>query len=135
MWSRPSSHRNPEPGRLPGSRKRINDPVMSMSKPPSDVVKNLVATLDEAVDLLEDFSSGNRAGAAREQDLGSLVEQCMALCAAPQLRNTEPVRIVHHFACTGGTMLCKCIAARPNTQLLSEVRSEERRVGKESGGP
>lgn len=33
----------------------------------------------------------------------------------------EPIRLVHHFACTGGTLICKCIASMPNVQLLSEV--------------
>ncbi|MGK7294226.1 MAG: sulfotransferase family protein [Candidatus Wenzhouxiangella sp. M2_3B_020] len=33
----------------------------------------------------------------------------------------EPIRLVHHFACTGGTLLCKGIASMPNVQLLSEV--------------
>lgn len=28
---------------------------------------------------------------------------------------------VHHFACTGGTVISRCIAALPNTRLLSEV--------------
>ena len=33
----------------------------------------------------------------------------------------EPLRTLHHFACTGGTLISKCIAALPNVQLLSEV--------------
>lgn len=33
----------------------------------------------------------------------------------------EPIRTVHHFACTGGTLISKCIASMPNVQLLSEV--------------
>lgn len=86
-----------------------------------DVVKNLAATLDEALGLLEDFSSGNRAALPRNQNFGSLVEQCLALCDARQSLRKEPVRILHHFACTGGTLLSKCIAVMPNTQLLSEV--------------
>lgn len=34
----------------------------------------------------------------------------------------KPVmRIVHHFACTGGSLISKCISALPNVFLLSEV--------------
>lgn len=31
------------------------------------------------------------------------------------------VRTVHHFACSGGTIISKCIAAMPNVLLLSEL--------------
>jgi hypothetical protein len=31
------------------------------------------------------------------------------------------VRTVHHLACTGGTIISRCLAAMPNTRLLSEV--------------
>lgn len=87
-----------------------------------DVVKNLAAALDEALGLLDEFSSGNKAAALpRNQNFGSLVEQCLALCDARQSLGKEPVRILHHFACTGGTLMSKCVAAMPNTQLLSEV--------------
>ena len=33
----------------------------------------------------------------------------------------EPVRLIHHLSCTGGTIISKCIAAMPNVVLLSEV--------------
>lgn len=31
------------------------------------------------------------------------------------------VRLVDHFACTGGTVICRAIGALPNTYLLSEI--------------
>lgn len=31
------------------------------------------------------------------------------------------IRLIHHFACTGGTLISKCISALPNVFLLSEV--------------
>ncbi|GAC13366.1 sulfotransferase family protein [Aliiglaciecola lipolytica] len=35
---------------------------------------------------------------------------------------TKPtLRIIHHFACSGGTLISKCISALPNTFLLSET--------------
>lgn len=55
--------------------------------------------------------------------LPSLLQQCVG--------NTEMVRdarkaalvmrSIHHFACTGGTLISRCIAAMPNTRVLSEV--------------
>lgn len=35
--------------------------------------------------------------------------------------NKSTLRIVHHFACSGGTLISKCLAALPNTFLLSEM--------------
>ncbi len=34
---------------------------------------------------------------------------------------TEPIRVIQHLSCTGGTLFSKCIAAMPNIVLLSEV--------------
>jgi hypothetical protein len=33
----------------------------------------------------------------------------------------EPVRTIHHFACTGGTLISRYLAATPNARLLSEI--------------
>ena len=61
-----------------------------------------------------------------------LVKAKSAQCAQQQSQMSEPIRTVHHFACTGGTIISKCIAAMPHTQLLSEVDplSEIQRSGK-----
>lgn len=53
-----------------------------------------------------------------DAEVRTLVDRCeAALAEAP----VEAIRTVHHFACTGGTVICKCIASMPNVQLLSEV--------------
>jgi hypothetical protein len=54
------------------------------------------------------------------EPLPSLLEQCRSLTERLPA-DPEPVRTVHHFACTGGTLIAKCLACMPNTQLLSEV--------------
>lgn len=33
----------------------------------------------------------------------------------------DPVRVIHHFACTGGTLISKSLQVQPNVFLLSEV--------------
>lgn len=40
-----------------------------------------------------------------------------------EIEQTPPlqVRTIHHFSCTGGTMLAKCIASMANTVVLNEV--------------
>jgi hypothetical protein len=85
-------------------------------------VDQLVAALDDALSLLKEFAhSSDQAIRVLHKDPANLLEQCLSLCAQHQAVTPEPIRLVHHFACTGGTILCKCIAAMPNVQLLSEV--------------
>jgi hypothetical protein len=54
-------------------------------------------------------------------DLHRLLDESLSSCRAAPLPAVEPIRALHHFACTGGTLVTKCIAAMPNVQLLSEV--------------
>jgi len=35
--------------------------------------------------------------------------------------NAEPIRVIQHLSCTGGTLFGKCVAAMPNTIVLSEI--------------
>lgn len=37
------------------------------------------------------------------------------------ISNKPILRVIHHFACSGGTIFSKCIAAQPNVFLLSEL--------------
>jgi hypothetical protein len=60
----------------------------------------------------------------QEPSRDTLLQQCLALCEEVRtvpLEVVDPVRTVHQFACSGGTLISKCIAAMPNVQLLSEV--------------
>jgi len=54
------------------------------------------------------------------EPLPSLLEQCDQL-TTQVTEKSEPVRTLHHLACTGGTLISKCLACMPNTLLLSEV--------------
>ncbi|UPW20061.1 sulfotransferase [Agarivorans sp. TSD2052] len=59
---------------------------------------------------------------ANEQfvDTQSLLERCELVCK--QHEDKKPtIRIIHHLACSGGTLISKCISAMPNVYLLSEV--------------
>ncbi|MGY5449835.1 hypothetical protein ACVFI8_02620 [Agarivorans sp. MS3-6] len=59
---------------------------------------------------------------ANEQfvDTQSLLERCERVCK--QHEDKKPtIRIIHHLACSGGTLISKCISAMPNVYLLSEV--------------
>lgn len=83
-------------------------------------MQGLIVALDDAVALLGEFSvRGDLVPVA--ENPGTLLDQCLALCAQADAAGPDPVRTLHHFACTGGTLISKCLAAMPNTQLLSEV--------------
>jgi len=59
--------------------------------------------------------------AERSLSLPSLLERCEDLIARHEQSTREPIRLIHHFACTGGTLITKCLACSPNVQVLSEV--------------
>lgn len=88
---------------------------------PQHSVENLTAEIDAALDLLKGFFLTRKSMTNNTKTPATLLEQCMSICTQQCLIQPDPIRIVHQFACTGGTLICKCIAAMPNTQLLSEV--------------
>ena len=50
----------------------------------------------------------------------SLLDKCEQVIDS--YKKSKPViRVIHHLACSGGTLFSKCLAAMPNTFLLSEV--------------
>jgi hypothetical protein len=113
------------------SRRKSDDrraPVGSPATPERRAVRaqgmavtRLAETLQDAVDLLRDTSFPTSGTLTEPVERGTLLQQCLALCERQQQQPPEAVRTVHHFASSGGTLICKCIAAMPNVQLLSEV--------------
>lgn len=89
----------------------------------ASLVSRLRAELDEALVLLKEFQQIDDVPVPVSGDVlpPNLLEQCLVLCEAHSSTQPEPIRTVHHFACTGGTLISKCIASMPNTQLLSEI--------------
>jgi len=55
------------------------------------------------------------SGAAHELDV------LLAKCKDALAHEHSPIRTIHHFACSGGTVMSRCIAAQPNAVLLSEI--------------
>lgn len=79
----------------------------------SSSVQDLLRTLENTEDLIKDY-----AGEATDLlSLPSLLQQCEALAA----QKPEPIRSIHHFACSGGTLISKLLATMPNVTLLSEI--------------
>lgn len=77
----------------------------------------LVSELDEALALLDGYRRDG-AGVVPEP-LPSLLQQCEALCA--EFAPPEPVRCLHHLACSGGTRIAQTVAALPNVVLLDGI--------------
>ncbi|WP_158966980.1 hypothetical protein [Paraglaciecola sp. L3A3] len=71
--------------------------------------KQLALNTHTALGNKLDFSQAN-----------SLLDKCLSV--EKQYQNSKPVlRIIHHFACSGGTLISQCFAAMPNIYLLSEI--------------
>lgn len=81
--------------------------------------ETLLATLDDTLELLRTYGLTAPVSGRVGEPLNSLLDQCEAAVASCQL--PAPLRTIHHFACTGGTVLSKVLAAMPNTVLLSEI--------------
>ncbi|KPQ37461.1 MAG: Sulfotransferase family [Porphyrobacter sp. HL-46] len=86
----------------------------------------LIDKLDEALDLLRDYPLPSAPTTTPAEPLSSLLAQCEAAVAA--IPGREPLRSIHHFACTGGTLISKVLAGMPNTVLLSEIDPLSRNI-------
>lgn len=87
-----------------------------------DLPAEVARVIREAVCLIDDVDVGQRLSPLRgAEPLPSLLERCEQLCSEAARASPEPVRTIHHFACTGGTLISKCLATLPNVYLLSEV--------------
>jgi hypothetical protein len=84
----------------------------------TDTTAALAAEIEAALALLDEYAE-TAADQPVHDSFPSLLAQCEAMCAG--LAEPEPVRTLHHFACTGGTLISKCIAALPGVVLLSEI--------------
>ncbi|MEP1316479.1 MAG: hypothetical protein ABJK83_07695 [Parasphingorhabdus sp.] len=72
----------------------------------------------EDVMLAKDIIMPTRQDGAQK----SLQEALNAAMSTLPSQNAKPVlRILHHLACTGGTIISKAISSQPNVALLSEV--------------
>ena len=83
--------------------------------------------LDESLDLV-DAALGEGGGEPFEvpenidffPDTQSLLARCERACKKHE-KGKPTIRIIHQLACSGGTLISKCISALPNVFLLSEV--------------
>tara|TARA_R110001583_G_scaffold177606_1_gene333204 strand:- start:5612 stop:6565 length:954 start_codon:yes stop_codon:yes gene_type:complete len=88
--------------------------------------KSLETDINDALALIvnsneSDVSTGyNKILGLMEND--SLFDKCARIVKeANEMKKKPTIRILSHFACTGGTLISKCIAAQPNVYLISEA--------------
>ena len=82
----------------------------------------LRAELDETARLIRDTPGIASTGSTLPAPpLQSLLKQLHAARSEAQTRTRASVRLFKQFACTGGTIMSKCLATMPNTVLLSEM--------------
>lgn len=83
----------------------------------------LAREIESALDLLSEFRSDPGDVLTEillpEERLPGLLAQCESLCA--ETAGPPVIRTIHHFACTGGTLISKVLAALPGSVLLSEI--------------
>ncbi len=95
-------------------------------------LKTLQQELQNALSLINDYSAThNDTGQAVLDTEGlnntkSLLERCAAVVNADKNNAKPTLRIIHHFACSGGSLIAKCLAAQPNVFLLSELHPTTR---------
>lgn len=82
-----------------------------------------LATLDETLALLRAHDVAPVADGPVPGGDRAPVMDLLAQCQAQDARNAaqNSVRTLHHFACTGGTLIASCLAALPNVALLNEI--------------
>lgn len=84
-------------------------------------VRLLAKALGEALEIVRGHIRARPTVPALAQHPESLLDQCLALCEEARAVRPDPLRSLHQFACTGGTLVGRCLSAMPNVQLLSEV--------------
>lgn len=95
-------------------------------------LKTLQHELQEALSLITDYSTTHNVTGEAVLDLGELnntqglLERCAAVVNIDNANSKPILRVIHHFACSGGTLISKCIAAQPNVFLLSEMHPTTR---------
>ncbi len=85
------------------------------------VPDELRSAIQQALALLSPDGETSYERSSSHETLPSLLKQCKEECAVLDATTPEPLRTLHHFACTGGSLLARCIQAQPNTVLLSEI--------------
>jgi hypothetical protein len=92
-------------------------------------LKALKSSLDDAKWLIENSDVSDVVAtqpklnslSSQLQDTESLLARCAQVVEKQNAEQKPILRVIHHFACSGGTLISKCLSSMPNVFLLSEV--------------
>ncbi|GFD83046.1 hypothetical protein KUL118_59080 [Tenacibaculum sp. KUL118] len=91
----------------------------------NDQSLRILAELSDALMLIENEAEAASIGSSKSaesrmeiKEAESLLERCSNVLAE---NGKSKLRVLHHLACSGGSLVSKCISVMPNTYLLSEV--------------
>ena len=79
----------------------------------------LMSDINSSLDLLDGNPECIEPMHVSLQQHESLLDSCKIVASDAQKK--PPIRIIFHFACSGGTLVSKCLAALPNVFLFSEL--------------
>lgn len=83
--------------------------------------------LQSALDILDDYQGDLQYFSSESQtelmisEANSLLARCEQVVNDHMKSSKPKIRIIHHLACSGGTLFTKCIASLPNVYVISEV--------------
>jgi hypothetical protein len=93
-------------------------------------LKTMHQELQQALDLINKKNLAIKGSALIDpkglNNTQSLLERCAKAIEQGDREKKPTLRIIHHFACSGGTLISKCLAAQPNVFLLSELHPTTR---------
>lgn len=101
-----------------------------MSEETSLALHNLIMALSLIDTRRTDSTTTIKSGSAEYH-----VDRALQIYeSASRAHHDEPVRTIHHFSCTGGTLITKCIAAMSNVIVLNEIDLHSK-IPNNSNGP
>lgn len=82
---------------------------------------SLAYLVNQACDLISGQGLAPATLAEPPTSVPDALSRAITLLPTSNHLNLEPIRTIHHFSCTGGTLFAKCLAAMANTLVLNEI--------------
>ncbi len=87
----------------------------------SESISLLEEHIDTALSHARKTKSGRKARVLKPRNIKAHIDRALELAEAASSLPREPIRTIHHFSCTGGTLFAKCIASMGNVLMLNEI--------------
>ncbi len=95
---------------------------MTRSRSARPPLKDVAAELTAALRLVAHVSPDPSSCHTRAEKVdAAFIKKCIAMCDKGCVNRPRRFRTLHHFACSGGTLVSRAVATMPNVRLLSEV--------------